>query len=136
MANSHGIDKKVIQTDKAPQAIGPYSQAIRSGNLLFISGQISLDPTSGKINQFDGSVAKQCRLALANLNAILASENLTVDNVVKTTVYLKSMDDFLTMNAAYETYFQQSRPARATVAVSGLPGGVLFEIDAIAVYPS
>lgn len=127
--------KQLVHTDKAPAAIGPYSQAVRAGNLLFVSGQIAIDPKDNKVCLFDGDVAAQCKLALANLEAILRSEKLALEHVVKTTVYLRQMNDFAPMNAAYEAAFKQSKPARATVAVSGLPGGVSFEIDAIAVYP-
>ena len=125
--------KHVIATVNAPKAIGPYSQAVQVDNFLFISGQISIDATSSKVMLFDGDVAKQCELALKNLQAILAAANLSVDDVVKTTVYLRSMDDFAVMNRVYEQIFQGSKPARATVAVSGLPAAVSFEIDAIAV---
>lgn len=129
--------KTIISTDRAPKAIGPYSQAVRLekiDKLLFVSGQIPIDVSTGKAMLYDGDIAEQCRLTLSNLKNLLASEKLSLENVVKTTVYLKNMDDFSAMNQVYGTFFVNNPPARATVAVSGLPAGVSFEIDAIVAY--
>lgn len=118
----------------APAAIGPYSQAVRTDSMLFISGQISIDATNQKVELFDGSVTKQCHQIFKNLEAILVAAGLDFKAVVKTTVYLTSMHDFTEMNQVYAHYFANHRPARATIAVSALPGNVAVEIDAIACY--
>lgn len=126
-------DKRtVISTDRAPQAIGPYSQAIRAGNLLFLSGQIPLDPATGELAG-PGDVTVQTRQVLDNLGAVLVAAGVGFDAVVKTTVYLRSMDDYPIVNEVYAERFGESRPARAAVEVSRLPKDVSVEIDAIAV---
>jgi 2-iminobutanoate/2-iminopropanoate deaminase len=121
---------EVVSTDKAPQAIGPYSQAIVAGCFIFVSGQIPVDPDSGQLNT--GSTAEQTRQVLKNLQAVLESAGASLADVAKTTVYLKSMNDFQEMNAVYAEFFSQNKPARATVEVARLPKDVSVEIDAIA----
>ena len=123
--------KKIISTSEAPGAIGPYSQAIRSGSFLFCSGQIPLDPTSGQI--VPGDIATQTRRVLDNIAAILRAEDLTFDHVVKTTIFLTNLGDFQTVNEIYGSYFKHDPPARSTVEVSALPKGVNVEIEVIAV---
>ena len=119
-------------TDGAPKAIGPYSQAIRAGNLLFCSGQIALDPASGQVVG-EGDVAAQTRRVMDNLQAVLAAGGASFAAVVKTTIYLRDMAHFPVVNQIYGERAGAEPPARATVEVSGLPKGVLVEIDAIAV---
>ncbi len=119
------------RTDKAPAPIGPYSQAIRTGDHLFCSGMIGLDPQSGEL--VGGDVAAQADQALKNLGAILEAAHMTYANVVKTTVFLLDMADFAAVNATYAKYFDAHKPARSTVAVAGLPKGARVEVDAIAV---
>lgn len=119
-----------IQTPKAPAAIGPYSQAVRVGNLIFCSGQTPLVPETMKI--IEGEISSQTNQALENLRNILESEGLTLANVVKTTVFLKNFRDFAAMNAAYAEAFGDHRPARSTVEVSRLPLDALVEIECIA----
>ena len=123
--------KKIISTNDAPAAIGPYSQAVRSGDLLFCSGQISLDPKSGQI--VPGDIAAQTRRVLDNIAAVLKAEGLTFENVIKTTIFLTDLGDFQTVNEIYASYFKQQPPARSTVQVSALPKGAKVEIEAIAV---
>ncbi len=125
--------KTVIATDKAPQAIGPYSQAIRANGFLFVSGQIPLDPVTGQIVY--GGVGMQTMQVFTNLQAILAKEGLTFASVVKATVFLTDMDDFGEVNKIYGQYFPADPPARACVEVSRLPRDVAVEIEVIAVYP-
>lgn len=125
--------KTTISTPLAPPAIGPYSQAIKVDNLIFVSGQIPIDKEAKKIIGTD--IAAQTRQCLNNLRAILEATGATLSHVVKTTVYLKSLADFKEMNAAYKEFFPVDPPARACVEVSRLPGNVLVEIDAIAVLP-
>ena len=120
-----------IATDGAPQAIGPYSQAIVAGSLVFCSGQIAMTP--GTTNLEAGDVAAQTRRALENLKAVVESAGSSLSAVAKTTVYLTTMDHFPAVNEVYAEFFGASRPARATVAVAGLPKGALVEIDAVAV---
>lgn len=122
--------KKIISTSEAPGAIGPYSQAVRSGKFLFCSGQIPLDPRSGQI--ISGDIAAQTRRVLDNIAAVLRGEGLTLDNVVKTTVFLTDLGDFQTVNEIYGSYFKQDPPARSTVQVSALPKGAKVEIEVIA----
>lgn len=124
---------KKIYTDKAPQAVGPYSQAIVASaqNLVFISGQIPLDPVTMKVESTD--VREQTRVVLTNLNAILKASNAGPQTVVKTTVYLKNMNDFSAVNEEYEKFFVEHKPARVCIEVARLPRDVLVEIDAIAV---
>lgn len=123
--------KKVIATTSAPGAIGPYSQAINTGSFLFASGQIPINPATGEIP--DGITA-QTSQALANVKAILAEAGLTVDNVVKTTVFLADMNDFAAMNEVYAQNFAEPFPARSAVAVKTLPKNVLVEVEVIAAY--
>jgi len=125
-----GHMKKIVSTNEAPSAIGPYSQAVRSGNFLFCSGQIPLDPTSGQI--VSGDIATQTRRVMHNIEAILRVERLTLDNVVKTTIFLTNLGDFQTVNETYGLYFKQDPPARSTVQVSALPRGANVEIEVIA----
>ncbi len=122
---------KAILTNKAPEPIGPYSQAIRTGDHLFCSGMIALDPESGELVGSDA--ATQAEQALKNLGAVLAAAHMTYANVVKTTVFLVDMDDFSAVNTVYAKYFDANKPARSTVAVAGLPKGARVEVDAIAV---
>ncbi|HEY9880497.1 MAG TPA: RidA family protein [Leptolyngbyaceae cyanobacterium] len=128
------MTRKVINTDKAPAPVGPYNQAIAaSGQMLFVAGQIPLDPTTGQIVG-EGDVAAQTERAIANLTAILEAGGATLENVVKTSVFLKDMNDFAAMNAVYAKYFgDESAPARACVEVARLPKDVLVEIECIAV---
>ena len=122
---------RITHTEKAPAAIGPYSQGVVTGNLLFTAGQIALDPATGQIVQ--GDVAVQTERALRNLTAVLESAGASWAGVVKTTVYLMDMADFPRVNEVYGRMIGDARPARSTVQVSGLPRGVLVEIDAVAV---
>jgi len=122
--------KKVIQTEKAPKPIGPYSQAIQVGNLIFLSGQIPIHPVTGEV--VTGDVGKQTRQVLDNIKGVLESQGLGMENVVKATVFLTDIGTFSQMNEVYGTYFSSSPPARSTVEVSGLAKGVNVEIEAIA----
>jgi 2-iminobutanoate/2-iminopropanoate deaminase len=124
------VRKQVIQTTEAPQAIGPYSQAVRVGHLVFLSGQIPLDPTSG--NVVEGDIAVQTRRVMENLGAVLRAAGASFAEVVKTTIYLADLGHFSQMNEIYGSYFSSEPPARATVQVGALPRGVLVEIDMIA----
>lgn len=121
---------QVISTDKAPKAIGPYSQAIVANGLVFLSGQIPLDPSTGQVNE--GSIAEQTKVVLTNLTAVLESAGSDLTKVVKTTVYLRDLKDFEEMNRVYSEFFASNKPARATVQVARLPKDVAVEIDAIA----
>ena len=121
--------KKVISTTAAPGAIGPYSQAIDTGSFVYASGQIPINPATGEIPE---GIEAQTRQSLANVCAILQAAGLTVDNVVKTTVFLREMADFAAMNAVYGEVFTEPYPARSAVAVRELPKGVLVEIEVIA----
>ena len=121
--------KKAIATTKAPGAIGPYSQAIDAGSFVFISGQIPVDPATGAIPE---GIAPQTAQSIANIKAILAEAGLSIDNVVKTTVFLADMNDFAAMNAVYAENFTAPFPARSAVAVRELPKQVLVEIEVIA----
>lgn len=123
---------QTIATRQAPQAIGPYTQAVRVGNLLFCSGQIPIDPATGEVRLFDGDIKKQTSLVLHNLSAIVTAAGGTLADVAKTTVYLARMGDFAAMNAAYAAAFGAHKPARATVEVARLPKDVAVEIDAVA----
>ena len=122
--------RQAVTTPSAPPAIGPYSQAIRAGGLLFVSGQIPLDPKTGTL--VEGDLATQTHRVFQNLEAILAAAGATFDNVVRTTVYLADMNDFPTMNEVYGTYFTSPAPARATVQAARLPKDARVEIDLIA----
>ena len=119
-----------MSTPAAPRAIGPYSQAIRAGSLLFVSGQIPIDPETGAL--IDGDLAAQTHRVFKNLGAILEAAGASFDNVVRTTVYLADMNDFPAMNDVYATYFGQPAPARATVQAARLPKDARVEIDLIA----
>lgn len=121
--------KKKIATKKAPQAIGPYSQAIQYGDLLFVSGQIAIDPKTGAL--VAGDIEAQTERVLKNVAAIIEAAGMTLKNAVKCTCFLKDMNDFVRFNAVYENYFGESLPARETVQVSRLPKDVLVEISAI-----
>lgn len=121
---------EAVDTSSAPKAIGPYSQAIRAGDLLFCSGQIGLDPVSGEL--VEGGVEQQTRQALDNLAGVLSAGGLMLRQVVKTTVYLASLADFAPMNETYSGYFGDVPPARSTVEVAGLPKGAAVEIEAVA----
>lgn len=123
---------KYVTTAQAPKPIGPYSQGVISGGLLFCSGQIAIDPETGEI--VDGDVAAQTDRALQNLIAVLRAAKMGPGNVVKTTVYLADMADFPRMNEVYARYLGEKPPARTTVQAAGLPRGVKVEIDAIAAY--
>ena len=125
-----GQMKKPIFTSEAPAAIGPYSQAMRSGRFLFCSGQIPLDPKSGEI--VSGDIAVQTQRVLDNIAALLRTEGLTFDHIVKTTIFLTNLGDFQTVNEIYGSYFKQDPPARSTVQVSALPRGANVEIEVIA----
>ncbi|BAA29948.1 137aa long hypothetical protein [Pyrococcus horikoshii OT3] len=122
--------KEVIFTENAPKPIGPYSQAIKAGNFLFIAGQIPIDPKTGEIVK--GDIKDQTRQVLENIKAILEAAGYSLNDVIKVTVYLKDMNDFAKMNEVYAEYFGESKPARVAVEVSRLPKDVLIEIEAIA----
>lgn len=125
--------RTAVQTDGAPGAIGPYSQAIRAGRLLFISGQIPLDPISGVL--VEGGIREQTRRVMRSLAAILAASDVSFDHVVRTTVFLADLRDFAEMNEVYASYFQEPAPARSTVQVAKLPKDARVEIDVIASLP-
>jgi len=122
--------RHVVSTDGAPKAIGPYSQGIDTGSLVFVSGQIALDPATGQMSQ--AGVAEQTERVLKNVEAILKASGLSMNHVVKTTVYLIDLGEFGAMNEVYARYFPKDHPARATVQVAALPKGARVEIDAIA----
>ncbi len=123
-------EREIIKTDKAPKAVGPYSVAASSGGFVFAAGQIGLVPTTGEI--VSGGVEAETRQALTNLSSVFAAAGTSLDQVVKTTVFLRDMDDFGRMNAVYAEFFPQDPPARSTIAVAGLPKGAAVEIEAIA----
>lgn len=123
------MSKKVIATEKAPGAIGPYSQAMRIGNMIFTSGQIPLNPATGEMVTEIAAATKQ---SLENVKAILEAEGATMDNVIKTTVFLSDMNNFVAMNEVYATYFPQNPPARSAVEVARLPKDAIVEIEVIA----
>jgi 2-iminobutanoate/2-iminopropanoate deaminase len=122
--------KKIIHTDKAPQAVGPYSQAICTESMVFTAGQIGLDPATMKI--VSGGIETETRQVLTNLKQVLEAANSGLNYVVKTTVFLRDMADFSRMNAVYAEFFSENPPARSTVAVAALPMGVAVEIEAVA----
>ncbi len=124
------MKKKVIQTEGAPKAIGPYSQAIQAGNFLFLSGQIPLDPKSGELVK--GDIRKQTQQVLENIKGVLESQGLGMENVVKATLFLKDIGNFSQVNEVYAKYFPSSPPARSTVEVAKLPRDADIEIEAIA----
>jgi 2-iminobutanoate/2-iminopropanoate deaminase len=123
--------KKIISTNEAPAAVGPYSQAVRIGSTVYCAGQIPLDPKSGQIVSKD--ISEQTRRVLDNISAILKVEGLLFENIVKTTIFLTDLADFQTVNEIYASYFKQAPPARSTVQVAALPKGARIEIEAIAV---
>ena len=127
------MSARIVHTDQAPAAIGPYSQAVIAGKLVFTAGQIPLDPTTGQV--VAGDVSAQTERVLRNLTAVLESAGATWADVVKTTVYLQDMADFPKVNEIYGRMIGDARPARSTVQVAGLPRGVLVEIDAVASLP-
>jgi 2-iminobutanoate/2-iminopropanoate deaminase len=124
------MGKRAIHTDKAPKAIGPYSQAIEAGNFIFLSGQIPLDPKTGELIR--GDIRKQTQQVLENIKGVLESQGLGMENVVKATLFLKEISNFNQVNEVYATYFPSSPPARSTVEVSKLPRDADIEIEAIA----
>jgi 2-iminobutanoate/2-iminopropanoate deaminase len=126
--------KDEISTKEAPAAIGPYSQAVRAGSLVFLSGQVALDPTTGQL--INGDVVAQTEQVMKNLSAVLAAAGCGFAEVVRTTIYLVDMADFARVNDAYGRFLQPPYPARATVQVSALPRGARVEIDAIALSPA
>ena len=122
--------KQIIHTDHAPKAVGPYSQAVRMGDFLFCSGQISIDPKTQEV--FTGDIKVQTEMVLSNIEALLKQVDLNFSHIVKTTIFLTSMSDFATVNEIYAKRFGQNPPARSTVQVAGLPKGVNVEIEIIA----
>ena len=134
------MDKKIIRTENAPLSFGPYNQAVAAGNLVFISGQIAIDPVTNEVSK--GGVVEQTRLVLNNLKAVLRAAGSSLEQVVKTTVFLKNMNDFSSMNMVYEEFFTPKTapamhrdgawPARSTIEVARLPKDVLVEIEAVA----
>lgn len=124
------LTKKIIHTDHAPKAVGPYSQAVMVGDLLFCSGQISIDPKTQEV--FTGDITKQTEMVMNNVEAVLKQAGLDFSNVIKTTIFLTSMSDFATVNEIYAKRFKDAPPARSTVAVAGLPKGVNVEVEVIA----
>jgi 2-iminobutanoate/2-iminopropanoate deaminase len=129
-APAPGMGKEVVATKAAPEAIGPYSQAIKSGPMLFLSGQLAIDPKTNVLNP--GGIEDQGKQVIENLKAVLAANGMTLDDVVSTTVYVKDLNDFAKLNAVYGSYFKDKPPARATVQVARLPKDALVEISAIA----
>jgi len=123
---------ETVATDKAPKAVGPYSQAIRAGDFLFCAGQIPLDPATGIL--IAGGIKEQTGRVLENIKAVLASQNLGLDRVVKTTVFMTNLADFAAMNAVYAKHFPTNPPARSTVQVAALPKGAQVEIEVVAAY--
>ena len=121
--------KKIVATDSAPQAIGPYSQAIQYGDFLFVSGQIAINPKTGNI--IEGDIEAQTEQVLKNISAIIAEAGMSLQNTVKCTCFLKDMNDFIKFNSVYERFFNESPPARETVEVARLPKDVLVEVSAI-----
>ena len=126
------MSKTIIHTDHAPKPVGPYSQAVRVGNLLFCSGQIAIDPVSNAVK--GGDIRSQTKLVMENIKAILTAAGGTFENVVKTTIFLKRMGDFSAVNEVYGTYFSKEPPSRSTVEVSALPKGVEVEVEVIAAF--
>jgi 2-iminobutanoate/2-iminopropanoate deaminase len=126
------MSKQTISSDKAPKAIGPYSPAVRAGHLLFVSGQVALDPATGQM--VEGGIAEQTRRVLENIGALLAAGGRSFADVVRTTIFLADMNDFSAVNEVYGEYFREPYPARATVQVARLPKDARVEIDVIASY--
>ena len=128
------MEKKVISCNKAPKAIGPYSVAIRAGDLVFTSGQLGLDPATGSL--VPGGIEAETRQALTNIRNVLADAGCGLEQVVKTIVFLKDMAEFSKMNAVYAEFFAKEPPARSTVQAAALPMGAAVEIEAVAIVPS
>lgn len=126
-----GLERRIIATDKAPAAVGPYSQAVRVDNSIFTAGQIAIDPATGKL--IEGNIADQTRQVLQNLSAVLEAAGSSLAQVIKTTIYLADMDDFAAMNQVYAEFFPTDPPARTTVQAGRLPLEARVEIEAIAV---
>lgn len=124
------MSKEIVSTDKAPAAVGPYSQAVRAGNLVYTAGQVPLDPATGKMAE--GGIQIQVEQALDNLRAVLEAAGSSLEQVIKTTVFLQNMDDFAAMNEVYARFFSGEPPARSAVEVARLPLGALVEIEAVA----
>jgi 2-iminobutanoate/2-iminopropanoate deaminase len=124
------MQKEIISTDQAPKAIGPYSQGVKAGGFLFLSGAIALDPATGEV--VPGGIGAETEQVMKNIGALLAAAGLGFQDVVKTTIYLADMGDFATVNGIYGARFQEAPPARSTVEVKGLPRGVLVEIEVTA----
>ncbi len=124
------MEKAVVHTNKAPAAVGPYSQAIKTGHFVFTAGQVALDPAAGKL--IEGDISAQTEQAIRNLQAILRAAGTNLDKVVKTTVFLQDMAHYAAMNEVYGKHFADSPPARSTIAVAKLPLGALVEIEAVA----
>jgi len=127
------VKKRVIQTEEAPKAIGPYSQAIQAGSFLFLSGQIPIDPKTGELVKED--IRQQTQQVLENMRGVLESQSLKMEDVVKVTIFLKDMGSFTQVNDVYSTYFPSSPPARSTVEVARLPRDADIEIEAVAFTP-
>jgi len=125
------IMKTVISTTNAPKAIGPYSQAVRSGNLIFTAGQLGMDPDTGLLVK--GDIEGETQQAIMNIKAILEAEGSSLDNVIKTTVFLRDMNDFSLMNTIYASFFSSNPPARSTVQVAVLPKNAAVEIEVVAI---
>ncbi|MCA9398313.1 MAG: RidA family protein [Candidatus Omnitrophica bacterium] len=126
------MSKKIIFSEAAPKPVGPYNQAVSAGGFVFLAGQIPLDPSSGKM--VDGDVVAQTERVFENIKAVLAKAGLTLENVVKTTVFMQDLAEFAQMNGVYSRYFEeQTAPARSTVQVAGLPLGAKVEIEVVAV---
>lgn len=124
------MEKKIIRTDNAPAPIGPYNQAVQYGNMLFVSGQIALDPKDGSL--FVGDIAQETEIVMNNIKAILIEAGMDFSNIIKTSIFLMDMGKFATVNEVYARYFTDNFPARETVQVAGLPKGVQVEISVIA----
>lgn len=125
------MTKEIIFTENAPKAIGPYSQAVKSGGFLFVSGQVALNPSTGDL--MNSSIEEQAEQVIKNLSAICEAANTNLSNIIKLTIYITDMSDFSIVNNAMESHFESPYPARATVEVSGLPLGVNVEMDAVVV---
>lgn len=124
------MEKKIIRTDNAPAPIGPYNQAVQYGNMLFVSGQIALDPKDGSL--FVGDIAQETEIVMNNIKAILIEAGMDFSNIIKTSIFLMDMGKFATVNEVYARYFTDNFPARETVQVAGLPKGVQVEISVVA----
>jgi 2-iminobutanoate/2-iminopropanoate deaminase len=127
------MDKQIIKTDNAPKPVGPYSQAVKAGNLVFVAGQVAIDPKTGALIQ--GDIKDQTKRVLENIKSILEAASLSMDHVVKTSVFLRNIADFSKMNDIFGTYFRSGPPARTTVQAGNLPPGAEVEIDAVAYVP-